>query len=104
MNIFPALQSPLVMDRRSSNGCRYGTMIITISDYVLSFLKTRVLGPVSENQMSNSELAICMNVDLEPKQLVELVNFNKINVPLVGMQVCKEGNIFANLIIIVIDR
>lgn len=104
MNIFPALQSPLVMDRSSSNGCRYGTMIITLSDYFLSFLKTRVHGPVSENQMSSSELAICMNVDLKPKQLVELVNFNKINVPLVGMQVCKEGNIFANFIIIVIDK
>lgn len=81
-----------------------GQLIITLSDYVLSFLKTRVHGLVSENQMSSSELAIHMNVDLGPKQIVELVNFNKINVPLMEMQICKEGNIFANLIIIVIDR
>ena len=45
-----------------------------------------------------------MNVDLGPKQPVEFVNINKIDVSLVGMQVCKEGNTFANLIIIVIDR
>ena len=62
-----------------------GQPIITLSDYVLCFLKTRVHGPVSENQMSSSELVIRMNVDLGPKQPVELVNFNKINVSLVGM-------------------
>ena len=71
---------------------------------MLSFLKTRVHGPISKNQMSSSELAIHMNVDLGPKQPVELVNFNKINVPLLGIHVYKEGNIFANLIIIVIYK
>lgn len=74
-----------------------GQPIITLSDYVLFFLKTRVHGPVSKNQMSSLELAVRLNVDLRPKQPFELVNFNKIDVPLVGLRVYKEGNIFLRI-------
>lgn len=40
--------------------------------------------------MSGLELTVCMYVDLEWKQSIELNNFNEIKILLMGTQICKE--------------
>lgn len=64
--------------------------VILLLNYVMPFLEARIRGHIPEDQVSGLELTVCMYVDLEWKQSIELNNFDEIKILLMGTQICKE--------------